>query len=222
MNRFAWDLHCDEPVQTPGAFYSGDPPRGPHAMPGDYQVKLTVGGKTQTAPLKLAMDPRVQGAEEAVQKQFELSIQVRDRISQLHTAINEIRDVKSQVKALHTKFGDNERVKPALDSADEVSKKMSAVEEELIQVNMKSSEGNLVFPNKLNERFATFSYVIDGANAAPTQSQREVFKMLSGQLDEQVNKWTQIKNDEVPKIGAAIKQLDLPAIAIDEKRATGK
>jgi hypothetical protein len=222
MNRFPWDLHYDEPVQVPGAFYSGDPPRGPRAMPGDYQVKLTAGGKTQTAPLKLVMDPRIQGAEEAVQKQFELSMQVRDRISQLHTAINEIRDVKSQVKALHTKFGDDERVKPALNSADEVSKKMSAVEEELIQVNMKSSEGNLVFPNKLNERFASFSYVADGANAAPTQSQYEVFKMLSGELDEQLNKWTQIKNDEVPKIGAAIKQLDLPAIAIDEKRATGK
>ncbi|MEP6603104.1 MAG: glycosyl hydrolase [Spartobacteria bacterium] len=217
MNRFAWDLRHDDPVQTPGSFYSGEGPRGPKALPGDYQIKLTVAGKTQTAPLKLAMDPRLKDAEAGTQKQFELVLQVRDRISQLHTAINEIRDVKTQIKSLHAKFGEDPRVKPALDTADELTKKMSAVEEELIQVNMKSSEGNLVFPNKLNERFDTFSHVVDGANAAPTNSQYEVFKMLSGQLDEQIAKWTQIKTDEVPKIAAAIKQLDLPALSIKEK-----
>jgi hypothetical protein len=222
MNRFAWDLHYDDPVQTPGAFYTGEGPRGPHAIAGEYQVKLTVAGKTQAAPLKLIQDPRVQTPPEAWQKQLDLALQVRDRITQLHTGINEIRDVKNQIKALHTKFGENPQVKPALDAADDLSKRMSAVEEELIQVNMKSSEGNLVFPNKLNEEFDTFSHIIDGANAAPTQPQQEVFQMLSGKLDEQLKKWAQLKTDELPKIGASIKQLDLPAIAIDEKRDAAK
>ena len=34
MNRFAWDLRYDDPVQIPGAFYSGDGPKGPLALPG--------------------------------------------------------------------------------------------------------------------------------------------------------------------------------------------
>ncbi|HEY0368574.1 MAG TPA: sialidase family protein, partial [Chthoniobacterales bacterium] len=171
MNRFAWDLRYEDPVQTPGAFYSGEGPRGPKVMPGDYQVKLTVAGKTQTAPLHIVMDPRVSATPEALQAQFDLNMQTRDRISQLHTAINEIRDVKSQIKELHKKFGDDARVKPALAQADDLDKQLSAVEGQLIQVNMKSSEGNLVFPNMLNERFDSFSHTIDGANAAPTQPQ---------------------------------------------------
>jgi hypothetical protein len=222
MNRFAWDLRYDDPVQTPGAFYSGNGPRGPKVMPGEYQVKVTVAGKPQTAPLKLVMDPRIKDADAGVQKQFELSMQVRDRISQLHTAINEIRDLKTQIKGLHTKFADDEKARPVLAAADDLNKKMSAVEEELIQVNMKSSEGNLVFPNKLNERFDTFSHVIDGANAAPTQPQYDVFKTLSDELDKQLSMWTQIKKDDVPKVGAMIKQLDLPVLSIDEKSAAGK
>ena len=144
-------------------------------------------------------------------------MQVRDRISQLHTAINEIRDVKAQIKALHTKFGDDPKVKAALDAADDLSKKMSVVEEQLIQVNMKRSEGNLVFPNMLNERFDTFSHVIDGANATPTQAQYEVFKMLSDGLNEQLQKWSALKADEVPKVAAQIKQLDLPALTVSLK-----
>ncbi|MDQ2867073.1 MAG: glycosyl hydrolase [Verrucomicrobiota bacterium] len=221
MNRFAWDLRYDDPVQTPGAFYSGDGPRGPKAIPGDYQVKLTVAGKSLTAPLKLQLDPRVKDSGDGVQKEFELGLQVRARISALHTAVNEIRDVKGQVKNLHTRFGDDAKAKPALVDADALAKKMSAVEEELIQVNMKSSEGNLVFPNKLNERFDSFSHVIDGAFATPTQPQYALFKELSSELDAQLGKWAELKKDEVPKVSAAIKQLDLPVLLIDEKRDTG-
>jgi hypothetical protein len=218
MNRFAWDLRGEDPVQTPGAFYSGDGPRGPKVLPGDYQVKLTLAGKSQTSPLKLILDPRVKIDNDGLQQQFDLNLQVRDRISQLHTAINEIRELKTQIKSLHTRFGEDQRVKPALDAADDLTKKMSAVEEELIQVNMKSSEGNLVFPNKLNERFDTFSHYVDGANAAPTQPQYDVFKELSSQLDAQLSKWTQIRNDEVPKISAMISQLNLPALLIKEEK----
>ena len=222
MNRFAWDLHYDDPVQIPGAFYSGEGPRGPRAVPGAYQVKLTVAGKTQTAPLQLIMDPRLPGAEAGAQKQFELSMQVKDRITQLHQAVNEIRDLKAQIQSLHKKFGDDARVKPALEAADGLTKKMSGVEEQLIQVNMKGSEGNLAFPNMLNEAFDSFSHVIEGANAAPTQPQYEVFKTLSGRLDEQLAKWQQIKTDEVPKIAALIKQLDLPALSAGAKSEPAK
>src|SRR3982075_1226404 len=73
MNRFAWDIRYNDPIQIPGAFYGGDGPKGPLALPGDYQVKLTVAGKTQTAPLHLAIDPRIKDAEAALPKQFELS-----------------------------------------------------------------------------------------------------------------------------------------------------
>ena len=100
--------------------------------------------------------------------------------------------------------------------------KMSAIEEELIQVNMKSSEGNLVFPNMLNERFDSFSHVIDGANATPTQAQYEVFKILSDSLSEQLQKWAQLKTEEVPKVAAQIKRLDLPALTVSLKTEQAK
>jgi hypothetical protein len=219
MNRFAWDLRYNDPVQIPGAFYSGTGPRGPLALPGDYQVKLTVAGKSQTAPLHLAIDPRTKGAEAALQKQYSLSAQVNDRISQLHQAVNEIREVKSQIKSLHTRFGEDVRLKSALFAADDLDHKMSDVEQQLVQVNMKGSEANLAFPNMLNERFDTFSHVIDAGDAEPTKPQLEVFQMLSSQLDVQLKKWAQIKTDEVPKVSALIKQLDLPALIITEKKS---
>jgi hypothetical protein len=218
MNRFAWDLRHDDPIQIPGAFYSGTGPKGQLALPGDYQVKLTVGGKSQTAPLHLAIDPRTKGSEGALQKQFTLATQVKDRISQLHRAVNEIRDLRSQIQTLHKRFGDDQRLKPALDTADALDHKMSEIEQQLIQVNMKGSEANLAFPNMLNERFDTFSHVIEAGDTEPTKPQLDVFQMLKSQLDEQLKKWAQLKNEDLPKVSEMIKQANLPALIITEKK----
>jgi hypothetical protein len=218
MNRFAWDLRYDDPIQIPGAFYSGTGPKGPLALPGVYQVKLTVGGKSQTARLHLVIDPRTKGQEAAVQKQFTLATQVNDRISQLHQAINEIRDLRSQIQTLHKRFGEDPRLKPALAAADDLNHKMSEVEQKLIQVNMKGSEANLAFPNMLNERLDTFSHLIESGDAEPTKQQLDVFQMLSSQLDEQLNRLAQLKNEDLPKVSEMIKQANLPALIITEKR----
>src|SRR5205814_2771525 len=126
MNRFAWDLHYDDPIETPGAFYYGEGPRGPLALPGEYQVKMTAGCKTQTAPLYLVIDPRIKDAEPVISKQFELSSKVADRIGELHQAINEVRNVKTQIQGLHKRFGDDERFKAALGAADDLAKKLGA------------------------------------------------------------------------------------------------
>jgi hypothetical protein len=218
MNRFAWDLRYNEPIQIPGAFYSSNGPRGALALPGDYQVKLTANGKTQTVPLHLVIDPRSKDHEGELAKQFELSTKVNQRISELHQAVNEIRDIKSQIKALHTKFEDDAKVKPALETADAMEHKMSEVEQQLVQVNMKGSEGNLAFPNMLNEAFDTFSRSVDSGDREPTKPQMDVFASLSGRLDEQLKKWNAIKQDELPKVSAMIKQADLPSLIIKENK----
>jgi hypothetical protein len=218
MNRFAWDLRHDDPIQIPGAFYSSTGPKGPLALPGDYQVKLTVAGKSQTAPLKLVVDPRNKGREPALQKQFTLAIQVNDRVSQLHQAVDEIRDLRSQIQNLHKRFGDDPRLKPALAAADDLDHKMSEVEQKLIQVNMKGSEANLAFPNMLNERLDTFSHLIESGDKEPTKPQLEVFELLNSQLDAQLKKWAQVKKDDLPKVSELIKQATLPALIISEPK----
>jgi hypothetical protein len=43
--------------------------------------------------------------------------------------------------------------------------------------------------------------------------------VLSGQLDEQLKKWAQLKTEEVPKVGEMIKQLNLPALTVTEKKS---
>ena len=219
MNRYAWNLRYESPVEVPGAFYSGSGPRGPLVLPGEYQVRLTVAGESRTVRLPVALDPRVKVEQAELQKQFDLSKQVADRIDELHRAINEIRDLKSQVADLHRRSGDDAKKRSTLAAADAFSSNLSAIEGQLVQVNMKSSEGTLSFPTMLNEAFDSFSQVIDQSDMAPTQPQYEAFRTLGARLDEQLQKWAQLKANELPKVNNLVKQSDLPMLSASENRS---
>jgi hypothetical protein len=65
----------------------------------------------------------------------------------------------------------------------------------------------------LNEQLYTFSRVAE-ADAAPTESQLEVLKLLDGRLEEQLKNWAQIKSEDVPKVNELIKQADIPALSV--------
>ena len=64
-----------------------------------------------------------------------------------------------------------------------------------------------------------FLLVIEAGDTAPTKSQLDVFQMLTSQLDQQLNRWAQIKNDDLPKVSELIKQADLPALMVKEKKS---
>jgi photosystem II stability/assembly factor-like uncharacterized protein len=216
MNRYVWNLRYQDPEQIPGAFYSDDGPRGPLVAPGDYQVRLTVGATHQTVSLHIAADPRQNAPENAFAKQVALELEVRDRITQLHRAVNEIRDLNSQIDNLHHRFANNQEMRQALEVTKSLKEKVSAVEEQLIQVNMKGSEANLAFPNMLNEELDTFSHTIDQADAPPTESQYDVFKMLSAKLDEQLGTWAHIQKDELPAVNNLVRASQIPILTVQD------
>ena len=62
--------------------------RGPEAVPGDYKVKLTSGDGADTQSFQIKKDPRLPTTQEEYQKQFDLLIAVRDKVSAAHDAIN--------------------------------------------------------------------------------------------------------------------------------------
>jgi photosystem II stability/assembly factor-like uncharacterized protein len=217
-NRFNWNLRFESPVQVPGAFYAGNPPEGPLALPGQYQLRLTVAGKSYTAPLEVKLDPRVKAAPDGLQKSLALGLQVRERISDLHLAVNQIRDLRAQLTDLKKRLGTNARSKAIVEAADNIDKAMTPVEHELIQVNMKSSEGNLNFPNMLNEEYYSFSYSIDAADAAPTQQQYGVAEDLGNRLNAQLAKWKQLLTTQVPALNQQIQRENIPVILVGSGR----
>ena len=216
MNRFAWDMRYDSPVQIPGAFYTGFPPRGPLVIPGTYQVKLTIKGVTQTAPLIVKLDPRLQNlvTQADMEKQLELAQKVQQDIDQLHRAVNQMRDLRSNLQLLQKWAGGDKSNAEVLAAAKSLDEKMSPVEGQLIQVRMKSSEGNLRYPNMLNEQYWSFNELIQFNDAAPTAQELQVYDELHQRLQAQLAQWQEIQRKEVPALNATMRKSGVPTLSV--------
>ena len=59
LNRFVWDMRYADAVRFPGMILWAGETRGPRIVPGNYQVKLTVDGKTMTESFAVKPDPRL-------------------------------------------------------------------------------------------------------------------------------------------------------------------
>ena len=216
MNRFAWDFRYGPPAQIAGAFYSGEPPRGPLVIPGTYQVKLTVKGKSQTAPLEVKLDPRLQNSVTSadMQKQIELALKVQQDIDALHRAVNQIRELRANLQTLQKWAGEGPSSGEVVSAAHALDQKMTPVEGLLMQVKMKSSEGNLGYPNMLNEQYATFNEVVQDVDAAPTAQQLLVFDELHSRLGAQLSSWQEIVRVEVPALNDLMRKHGVPTLAV--------
>jgi len=213
LNRFEWDLRYEPPSVVPGAVSWGGRPIGPLAVPGGYQVKLTVAGKSYTAPLKLEEDPRIQVSAADLQKQLDFSLQIRGRITEAHDAVNQIREIHGQLTALEKRLADDKKTKATADAAKDLDKKFTDVEEALIQVKSKSGEDPLNFPIMIADQMMALDSTVQSADTAPTQSSHEVFDLLSKQLDEQLAKYRQLKHKDLADFNKRIRSEDIPAIA---------
>ncbi|HZQ18184.1 MAG TPA: hypothetical protein VFA90_05640 [Terriglobales bacterium] len=215
MNHFPWNLRYDSPAEIPGAFYTGNGPEGPIVLPGTYTLKLTVAGKSQTVPAEIKLDPRVQVSDSDLQKQFELQMKVRDDIEALHITVNQIRGVRSQLEPIKKRFEEEgDKGKPMVAAIDGLNGKMDPVEQELIQVKRKSSEGNLSFPSMLNEQYDTFRVQIEGADSAPTQPELSVFEGLHERLQKQLTAWKQIASTDVPAIDQLVRKENVSMVEV--------
>jgi photosystem II stability/assembly factor-like uncharacterized protein len=100
VQRAVWDLRYEGARKIKnGRIDTGDPIVGPRAAPGTYTVKLTAGGKTQTAPLTVVADPRGDLPQADLEAQTVFALRVRDDISRLTDNVNQLRSVQEQLKA---------------------------------------------------------------------------------------------------------------------------
>ena len=116
LNRFVWDLRYEGATKVPRAPLWGGNTDGPVALPGAYQIRLTVLGKSYTAPLEIKADPRLKVSQEDLAKQFDLLLKIRDKVTATDDAIIQIRDVREQVNAENKRLKNDPREKAIADA----------------------------------------------------------------------------------------------------------
>jgi photosystem II stability/assembly factor-like uncharacterized protein len=211
LNSLTWDLRVAPATTFPGMILWGATTNGPVALPGSYQVRLTVDGKTLTRPVTLKKNPLITDVTLAdLREQFDLGVQIRDKVSEANQAVINIRELKKQTADRLTKSQD-----PALKmAADAFTKHVSDVEEAIYQVRNQSGQDPLNFPIKVNNRLATLLRTVTGGDGKPIGAARPIFNDLSGELKVETDRLAKVLADDLTKLNAELKRLGLPEVTL--------
>jgi hypothetical protein len=210
LNRTTWNLDYAGATTFPGMVLWGATTSGPAAPPGTYQVRLTVDGRSQTQPLVVKRHPLRTGTDADLQEQFDLGIQIRDKVSDANNAVIRIRNVKQQVKDRLAKSTD-----PRLaDAAGKLTANLSSVEEAIYQVRNQSNQDPLNFPIKINNRIASLLRAVNTGDGKPIASINPIFQDLVGELKVQTDKLQQVLASDLPAFNTEAGRLKLePVVA---------
>ncbi|HUK62706.1 MAG TPA: glycosyl hydrolase [Dongiaceae bacterium] len=219
LNRFAWDLRYPDAHRFKGLILWGGGLQGPTVVPGEYQVRLTVGGKSQTRRFQVRKDPRLSTTAADYQKRFDLHLEIRDKLSQTHDAITRLRDVRAQLGAVAERArmaAPGDTAIPA--AARTLSGRLTKVEEALYQTKNKSSQDPLNYPIRLNNKLSLLTDVVDAADAAPTEQSEEVYAELVGQIDVELAKLDKLLGTDLAAFNQLVREKELPAVVVKGKR----
>ncbi|HEX3432361.1 MAG TPA: sialidase family protein [Rhizomicrobium sp.] len=191
FHRFVWNLRWPRPPAIKfgygisAVWGEGTPaePQGAWVLPGRYSVVLTANGKTYSAPLAVAEDPRVRVSASDLQSSFDLSQQIAAVLAQAREGYGEEKAVQKQLDgvkdgSLHA-LVDRIRQKPApgeptFESVDSI---------------LTGTEGDL-----------------EAVDAAPTAAQRQAFAYAQAKLAEAQRRWDAIRKGPLAELDSALKK----------------
>ena len=212
MNRYVWDLRYPPARRVPGDMTSNHRITGITAPPGTYQVRLSVEGETLSQTFDVRIDPRLSASQQDLDQQFDLLIQVRDKVSETHDAINKIRSVRLQVSEWTSRAKGHPAAQTVSQAADGLGGKLSDIEDVLIQTRARAVGDTLNLPVGLNSKLAALSFVISGNDGVPTLQAHDLLEALSERIDVQIGRLEEVIDRDVPEFINLIHELDIPAI----------
>ncbi|HEX3987232.1 MAG TPA: hypothetical protein VHX13_11560 [Acidobacteriaceae bacterium] len=214
LNKFVWDLRYSDATGFPGLLMWDGSLRGPMATPGEYKVELTVDGKTDSQNFTVVKDPRAPTTAEDFQKQLDLALKIRDRVTEANQSVVAIRAAEDQLKPYLT--NSNAKVKT---QAKQLTDELTGIEEAIYQTKLHADEDALNYPIRLNNKLASVEGVVEDTDVAPTAQSYQVFDELSAQLQTQLDHLHKVETTGVEQFNKLVRDQNIPAVSLQQPKA---
>jgi hypothetical protein len=211
LNQFAWNMRYPGSTRFDGLIMWGGSTSGPSAIPGNYKTRLTVDGVEMETGFTILPDPRKSASVADLKAQFDFLIEVRDKLTETHNAIIDIRKIKAQMNTLNSKTNGEEmallkeKIKETLGALDRVEKA-------LYQTQNRSGQDPLNYPIRLNNKLAALGGSVSMGDNRPTDQSFKVKDYLAGLIDRELETFKGIKETDIPAINKMALELEVEAI----------
>ena len=227
VNELRWDMRYPGAETFEGMVLWGGGTRGPLAVPGVYQAKLRVSKSSaddgtltseentifdQTIDFKIEKDPRSSATLADFQSQFNFLIGVRDKLSEIHLAIKNTRDIREQLNSLQSRLEKGDGNEDLVEKAKNLDQELLNVEQALYQTKNESPQDPLNYPIRLNNRLSGLVGVVSAGDHRPTRQSIAVRNQLIQEIDDLLTTQKTVVDQGIRKFNEAVRKASVPAI----------
>jgi len=163
-------------------------------LPGEYQVRLGVGGQAYTQPLRVELDPRVHVSDSALAGQLRLALEIWNAMAQqvLHGGL---RSLERQLRGLGGR---------TLDGAARGS--ITALQ------HVTDSLARAV--RNAGDELAGLETAVESADREPTQQARDAFAEVRERLSAADRRWQRVLTSDLPALNTELQRKGVPPLQV--------
>jgi len=195
IHRWVWDLRVTAPTSTHSEYpISAVPyrtplaPEGPLVLPGTYTVRFTVGGKSETAPLVVKMDPRVEISAADLETLYKAQLTMADSLDALAKSALAAHSVQDQMSA------------PQNSSIANQLSSFSAALKVLLDGTGPNAMKRLHGIDEVTSEASQLYGELQQADAIPTTALLEAAAHVEAEGKELLSGWEEFKQKQVPQL----------------------
>jgi photosystem II stability/assembly factor-like uncharacterized protein len=214
LNRFVWDLHYPDTKQVKDVVNDEGSTRGPFLSPGDYTVRLTIGGQTRSRPFIVRGDPRLTTTQAEYDAQLALALDVQKKTNELSDAVQRVLDFQH---ALDDRIGDTKSqayAKRVSDAAKPIKAKLDAIRDSLVEIHSHTDQITLHYPVRYYNMLLSLAGMVQSADAAPTAQEGGIYREIAPKVDQQIARLRAIESNDLAAFNTLMKELNVPAVMV--------
>ena len=154
-------------------------------------------------------DPRVKTSAAELQAQFQFLNAILAKIVTVNVTINDIDAMLEQVTNLDRRIEGRARSAALRKASSGLRRELAALRGALIDVNYGGAQ---LWGSRLHEKLNALFETVDSGDFAPARQTREVFVVVSDQLDTLLARWREARERLLPALNRIAAKARLPVI----------
>ena len=171
-------------------------------LPGQYEVRLTVGGQTLRRPITVKLDPRLTYSTQELKRQLDLAQKIAAGMKATYAGYGQVTQLHDQLADRIASLKSGGKSADALTAAQALDAKTEGLTDAAAGIG------------PMNRDLTRLLIAVDQSDSPPASELIETFAQMCQDTRAALGRWNDLRTQDVPKLNAMLTQQSLAVLTV--------